>query len=55
MKGDFADFMRDIWHDKPWVIVLLVGGAILFVLFVFDTRRHRKKLKKRHRIKDSDR
>jgi cell division protein FtsL len=49
MDSDFSQFVSDLWRYKPVIIVLLVGGFILFVLSVIDTHRHRKKIhKKRH-------
>ncbi|HEU5396900.1 MAG TPA: hypothetical protein VFV81_07020 [Verrucomicrobiae bacterium] len=55
MNADFANFFRDLWDSKPGIVVLLVGGAILFLLLVIDTFRHRRKLKERHRLKHPDR
>jgi len=52
MDSDFSQFISDLWRYKPIIIVLLVGGFILFVLSVIDTHRHRKKIhKKRHRTR----
>jgi len=53
MDSDLSKFIGDIWHFKPIIIVLAVGGLIIFSLLVIDTHRHRKKEhKKRHRTKD---
>ena len=49
MTPDVSSFMQTIWQYKPILIVLLVGGLIVFVLLVIDTHRHRNKLKKRHK------
>jgi hypothetical protein len=46
MAGDFTDFLTEVWQHQPIIIVLVVGGFILFVLVVIDTHRHRKKRKK---------
>ena len=51
MYPAFLDFIRQLWQERPQVIVLLVGGLLIFVLLVIDTFRHRKKLKERHRTK----
>ena len=47
MDSDFLQFISDLWRYKPIIIVLLVGGFILFILSVIDTHRHRKKIRKR--------
>jgi hypothetical protein len=47
MDSDFLQFISDLWRYKPIIIVLLVGGFILFVLSVIDTHRHRKKIRKK--------
>ena len=47
MSPDISDFVSDLWHDKPIVIILAVAGLIVFALLVIDTYRHRKKLKGR--------
>jgi len=46
MNSDFSQFISDLWRYKPIIIVLLVGGFVLFVLSVVDTHRHRKKIHK---------
>ena len=52
MDSNLSQFISYIWQHKPIVIVLVVGGFVLFVLSVIDTHRHRKKTqKKRHRPK----
>ena len=52
MDSDLSKLIGDIWQYKPVIIVLVVGGLIIFVLSVIDTHRHRKKIhKKRHRTK----
>ena len=43
MDTNLQQFISEIWQYKPFIIVLLVGGLILFVLSVIDTHRHRKK------------
>lgn len=40
--------MKEIWQHQPMIIVLLIGGMIVFSLLVIDTYRHRKKQKRRH-------
>jgi len=55
MVDDFTSFMTYIWQHKPIIVVLLVGGLIMFTLLVVDTHRHRKKAKKgRHHVKHSN-
>jgi len=51
MDTDFWSFVKALWHDKPSMIILFVGGVIIFLLLVIDTYRHRKQRKERHRIK----
>jgi cell division protein FtsL len=46
MDSDFSQFISEIWRYQPVIIVLLVGGFIMFVLLVIDTHRHRKKIQK---------
>jgi hypothetical protein len=46
---DFCTFVSEIWQHQPLILVLLIGGAIIFVLLVVDTHRHRKKQKDRHK------
>jgi hypothetical protein len=53
MDSDVSRFVGEIWQYKPIIIVLAIGGGIIFLLAVIDTHRHRKKEhKKRHRTKD---
>ena len=47
MSPDITDFVSDVWHNRPIVIILAVAGFIIFVLLVIDTYRHRKKEKGR--------
>jgi hypothetical protein len=49
MDSNLSQFISDIWHYKPFVIVLVVAGCVLFVLSVIDTHRHRKKVQKKRR------
>ena len=51
MYPAFMDFIRDLWQEKPQVIVLFIAGLIIFVLLVIDTFRHRKRRKERQNIK----
>jgi len=46
---DSSNFLTEIWRDKPIVVVLVIGGLILFILLVMDAYRHRKKQKGRHK------
>ncbi|HTL73234.1 MAG TPA: hypothetical protein VL863_08015 [bacterium] len=56
MNDDFTTFITYIWQHQPIIVVLLIGGLIMFTLLVIDTHRHRKKSKKtRHRIKHNNR
>jgi hypothetical protein len=48
MMADISDFVSDLWHNKPIIIVVAVGGLVIFMLLVIDTYRHRKKRKGRH-------
>jgi len=48
MNEALANFLSDLWHEKPILIVLPVIGLIIFVPLVIDTYRHRKKQKRRH-------
>jgi len=52
MTNDFSSFVTYIWQHRPIILVLLIGGFILFTLLIIDTHRHRKKSKKnRHKKK----
>jgi hypothetical protein len=52
MDSDASTFISAVWQYKPVIIVLAVGGLIIFFLSVIDTHRHRKKEhKKRHRTR----
>ena len=48
MIADISEFVSGIWQNKPAVIIVAVGGVIIFALLVIDTHRHRKKKKGRH-------
>ena len=53
MDSDLSKFIDAIWRYKPMLIILLVGGLIVFIFSVIDTHRHRKKThKKRPQHKD---
>ncbi|HEV2436010.1 MAG TPA: hypothetical protein VG077_08420 [Verrucomicrobiae bacterium] len=41
--------MPELWRYKPIIIVLAIGGVILFALLVIDAYRHRKRRKDRHK------
>ena len=47
MESDLSQFINEVWRYKPILIILLVGGFIIFVLSVIDTHRHRKKIHKK--------
>ncbi len=51
MYPAFHDFIKEVWQRSPGLIVLFVGGFIVFTLLVIDTFRHRKHRKQRHRVK----
>jgi len=52
MDSNLSQFISEIWRYRPIIIVLLVGGFVIFVLSVIDTHRHRKQIhKRRHRGK----
>ena len=52
MDPDLSKFISEIWQYKPFLIVLLIGVAAIFILSVIDTHRHRKKIQKhRNRTK----
>jgi hypothetical protein len=52
MKAALSKFIGEVWQYKPVMIILLVGGLIIFTFSVIDTHRHRKKIhKKRDRAK----
>ncbi len=53
MDSDLSKFIEAIWRYKPMLIVLVAAGAIIFLVCVIDTHRHRKKThKKRPQHKD---
>jgi hypothetical protein len=47
MDPEYFKFVSDVWNYKPSIIILLVGGFIIFVLSIIDTHRHRKHRNKR--------
>lgn len=49
MNSDSSSFLPELWRYKPIIIVLAIGGVILFVLLVIDAYRHRKRRKDRHK------
>ena len=49
MNSDLLKFASEIWQRQPVIIVLLLGGFVIFVLLVIDAYRHRKKQKGRHK------
>ena len=52
MADNFNNFIDYIWQHQPIIIVLLVGGLLIFTLVVIDTHRHRTKSHKaRHRCR----
>lgn len=40
--------IKQIWENKPGVVVLLVLGFLVFVFIVFDARRHRQRNRDKH-------
>lgn len=40
--------IKQIWENKPGVLVLLGLGFIVFVIVVLDARAHRKRTKSKH-------
>jgi hypothetical protein len=42
MQFDFYSFVRMLWHQKPSIIILFVGGLFVFVLLVIDAHRFKK-------------
>jgi hypothetical protein len=46
--SDFCALVSELWQHRPILIVLVVGGFIVFVLVVIDAYRHRKRQKGRH-------
>ena len=40
--------VKQIWENKPGVILLLIMGFLVFVFIVVDTRRHRRRQKEKH-------
>ena len=50
MSDDVYQFVSNLWEHKPVVVILFLGGFALFMLSIINTFRHRRQLKKRHRI-----
>ncbi len=40
--------IKQIWENKPEVVVLLSLGFLVFLFIVLDARRHRRKNKGKH-------
>jgi len=51
MDSSFIDFVKDVWHYKPIIVVLAIVGLIIFIPLVIDTYFYRKRRKKRHHKK----
>jgi hypothetical protein len=47
MDSDFSNFVSYLWQNKPIIVILFAGIAILVLLIAIDAYRHRKKQKKR--------
>jgi hypothetical protein len=47
--SDFRELVSEVWQYRPVLIVLLIGGFIIFIMVVIDTYRHRKQRKGRHK------
>ncbi len=44
--SDLARGFRQLWENKPGVLVLLVLGFVIFLFLVVDTWRHRRRRKR---------
>jgi len=40
--------VKQIWENRPGVVVLLGIGFLVFIFIVIDARRHRQKNKDKH-------
>ena len=40
--------VKQIWENRPGVVVLLGVGFLVFIFIVIDARRHRQKNKDKH-------
>jgi hypothetical protein len=40
--------VKQIWENRPGVVVLLGIGFLVFIFIVIDARRHRQKNKGKH-------
>jgi hypothetical protein len=40
--------VKQIWENKPGVVVLLALGFLVFLFIVLDARRHRQRKKDKH-------
>jgi len=40
--------VKQIWENRPTVVVLFALGFVVFVIIVLDTRRQRRKHKNKH-------
>jgi hypothetical protein len=50
MNPEYSKFVNDLWNARPTLVLMLVGGLVMFVLCVIDTHRHRKKQHKRRHV-----
>jgi hypothetical protein len=48
MDSGMMNGIKQIWENKPGVLVLLALGFIVFIVVVLDARRHRKNTKGKH-------
>ena len=46
--SDFRAFASLLWQYRPFFVVLVVAGFVIFILLVVDTHRNRNKQKSRH-------
>jgi hypothetical protein len=47
--SDIRDFVSLLWQYRPFLLMMIVAGGIIFVLLIIDTHRHRKKQRGRHK------
>ena len=42
------EYFKDVWDNKPYLVLLLGIGFLIFLYVVFDARRHRRRHPRRH-------
>ncbi len=53
MLHDFLKLLRESWQSSPVIVVLCFLALVILAFVIFDTHRHRRRLKKERPDKHS--